>query len=66
MIQLNDIELKVVRLMLKGYSANEIGDKIHLDLKEIERIRKSIYNKMKIKNPTMLMPTLLKNEIKLS
>ncbi len=63
MVHLNDIEMKVVSLMLKGKSANEIGEEMQLDLRVVDRVRKCLYQKLEITNPMMLLSALLRNEI---
>jgi DNA-binding NarL/FixJ family response regulator len=63
LIQLNDREKKVLTLICKGLSTNEIADTIHLSVSTIEKYRSDLLLKTDSNNSTALAVFAIKNNL---
>jgi DNA-binding NarL/FixJ family response regulator len=63
LIQLNEREKKVLTLICKGLSTNEIADTIHLSVSTIEKYRSDLLLKTDSNNSTALAVFAIKNNL---
>lgn len=60
---LNDLEIKVTKLMLQEYSSNVIAKRMGMSIVQINTIRKGIYDKMDVHNPIGLIKKCIRLKI---
>lgn len=47
-------EVEVMRMIIRGYSVNEIAEQLHLELKTVYTYRSDLFKKMQVKNAVVL------------
>ncbi|MEZ5007258.1 MAG: hypothetical protein R2728_01885 [Chitinophagales bacterium] len=60
---LNDLEIKVTKLMLQEYSSNVIAKTMGMSIVQINTIRKGIYDKMDVHSPIGLIKKCIQLKI---
>ena len=60
---LSQIELLILQKILEEKSSNAIAEEFEISLKEVDRIRHSIYKKMEVKNAIGLVKKSIENNL---
>lgn len=61
--ELNQLEKAVLEMMLKEHSANQIAQKLSLSIRQINEIRKSIYEKTEARNQIGLIKKSIQHNL---
>lgn len=60
---LNELEIAVLKLMLKEHSSNLIAQELGLSIMQVSEIRKDIYQKLEVKNQIGLIKKCIQESI---